>query len=240
MKLMRVEVLLFARLREIVGRDRVSVQRQEMLTVRDVWDGLRAQYPQVDGFGKSIIFSVNQEFAGFETPVREGDEIAIFPPVSGGEPGMLQIYPENELGDVIDIVRAPIRLQALVEQLRRPQDGAVVVFDGVVRNNTRGRSTLHLEYEGYEPMALKKMKEIAETLRQKWPVNGVGIVHRLGRLEIGEASVVVVVTSSHRRVAFEACHYGIDTLKKIVPIWKKEFFEDGEVWIEGDIPPNFT
>jgi MoaE-MoaD fusion protein len=233
---MKVEVLLFARIREIIGRDHVSVQRQEMLTVRDVWDSLRAQYPQVDGFGKSLLFSVNQEFAGFETPITEGDEIAIFPPVSGGQPLTVRTYKENERGDVLDIVRAPIRLEALVEQLQQPEDGAVVVFGGVVRNNTGGRTTLHLEYEAYEPMALSKMREIEETIRQRWPVSRVGIVHRVGRLEVGEVSVAIVVTSAHRKVAFEACQYAIDTLKKIVPIWKKEFFADGEVWVEGQLP----
>ncbi|MCI0623797.1 MAG: molybdenum cofactor biosynthesis protein MoaE [Acidobacteria bacterium] len=230
---MNVEVLLFARLREMVGQDRVTIQRQELLTVRDVWDGLRAQYPQVEGFGKSLIFSVNQEFAAWDTPVREGDELAFFPPVSGGAPSC-------HIGGsdtVIEIVRSPIRIEALVNQLQQPEDGAVVVFDGIVRNHSQGRKTLHLEYEGYEPMALKKMKEIEESVRQQWPVNRIGIVHRLGRLEIGEASVVIVVTSAHRKAAFEACQHAIDTLKKTVPIWKKEFFADGEVWVEGEVPP---
>src|SRR5207249_3417235 len=137
----------------------------------------------------------------------------------------------------IRIIRSPIQIERLVSQLQQPEDGAVVVFDGIVRNHTRGRRTLYLEYEGYEPMALKKMREIEVSVRRKWPVNRIGIVHRLGRLEIGQASVVIVVTSAHRKVAFEACQYAIDTLKKTVPIWKKEFFTDGEVWVEGEVPP---
>ncbi len=237
---MKIEVLLFARLREIVGRDKLELQRQEMFTVRDVWDGLRALYPRVDGFGRSLIFSVNQEFADFETSVKEGDEVAIFPPVSGGESRSKKVYAEDDAGNVFQIVRNPICLEALVEQLRQPEDGAIVVFDGIVRNNTRGRRTLYLEYEAYEPMALKKMKEIAESVKQKWNINRIGIVHRLGRLEIGEASVVIAITSAHRGIAFEACRFTIDTLKKIVPIWKKEFFEDGEVWVEGDFPAELT
>ena len=223
---MNIEVLLFARLRELVGHDRVVVRRQELLTVRDVWDGLRAQYPQVEGFGKSLLVSVNQEFADWGTPVNEGDELAFFPPVSGGAVGR----------DPIRIIRSPILIEPLVSQLQQPEDGAVVVFDGIVRNQSQGRKTLYLEYEGYEPMALKKMREIEEIVRNRWPVNRIGIVHRLGRLEIGEASVVIVVTSAHRKVAFEACQYIIDTLKKTVPIWKKEFFADGEVWVEGEAP----
>ncbi len=223
---MNIEVLLFARLRELVGHDRVMVRRQELLTVRDVWDGLRAQYPQVEGFGKSLLVSVNQEFADWGTAVKEGDELAFFPPVSGGAVG----------GDSIRIIRSPILIEPIVSQLRQPEDGAVVVFDGIVRNHSQGRKTLYLEYEGYEPMALKKMREIEQIARNRWPVNRIGIVHRLGRLEIGEASVVIVVTSAHRKVAFEACQYIIDTLKKTVPIWKKEFFADGEVWVEGEVP----
>ncbi|MGH9425589.1 MAG: molybdenum cofactor biosynthesis protein MoaE [Terriglobia bacterium] len=225
---MNIEVLLFARLRELVGHDRVVVQRQELLTVRDVWDSLRAQYPQVEGFGKSLLVSVNLEFAGWDTLVREGDELAFFPPVSGGA--------EDGNSHIIRIVRSPIQIEPLVNQLQQPEDGAVVVFDGIVRNHSQGRKTLYLEYEGYEPMALKKMKEIEESARRRWPVNRIGIVHRLGRLEIGEASVVIVVTSAHRKAAFLACEHVIDTLKKTVPIWKKEYFADGEVWVEGEGP----
>jgi len=226
---MNIEVLLFARLRELVGHDRVVVRRQEVLTVRDVCDGLRAEYPQVEGFGKSLLVSVNQEFADWGTAVREGDELAFFPPVSGGE--------EDSSSHLIQMVRSPIQIERLINQLQQPEDGAVVVFDGIVRNHSQGRKTLYLEYEGYEPMALKKMKEIEESARNRWPVNRIGIVHRLGRLEIGEASVVIVVTSAHRKAAFEACQHVIDTLKKTVPIWKKEFFADGEVWVEGEVPP---
>lgn len=149
----------------------------------------------------------------------------------------MRIYQANETGDVYQIVRDVIQLDTLAQQLSHPEDGAVVTFAGIVRNNTQGRRTLYLEYEGYGPMALRKMQEIGETLKQKWAVNQVGIVHRLGRLEIGETSVGIVITSAHRTVAFEACHFAIDTLKKIVPIWKKEFFEDGEVWVEGDFSP---
>jgi molybdopterin synthase catalytic subunit len=229
---MNIEVLLFARLRELVGHDRVVIQRQELRTVQDVWDGLRAQYPQVEGFGKSLLVSVNQEFAGWDTTIREGDELAFFPPVSGGGKEAEQ--------DLIEIIRSPILIESMVSQLRQPEDGAVVVFDGIVRNHSQGRKTLYLEYEGYEPMALRKMKEIAESTRSRWPVNRIGIVHRLGQLEIGEASVVIVVTSAHRKAAFLACQHVIDTLKKTVPIWKKEYFADGEVWVEGEVPPGFA
>ncbi len=115
-------------------------------------------------------------------------------------------------------------------------DGAVVVFEGIVRNHSGGRSTLYLEYEAYEAMAIAKMREIGEEMRQKFAIRRLAMVHRLGRLEIGETSVLIVVCSAHRAAAFDACRYGIDTLKRNVPIWKKEFFRDGAVWAEGEMP----
>lgn len=143
--------------------------------------------------------------------------------------------PETET-DLIQLVRQPISVSKLMRQVRASSDGAVVAFDGCVRDNSHGRRTLYLEYEAYESMALAKMKEIAEQLHQKFSIGRVAIVHRLGRLDIGEASVVIVVCAPHRAAAFDACRYAIDTLKKTVPIWKKEFFEDGAVWAEGELP----
>jgi MoaE-MoaD fusion protein len=136
-------------------------------------------------------------------------------------------------GELYRITRTAIDAQMMARALLRRADGAICVFEGVVRDHSKGKRTLYLEYEGYESMALKKLEEIGVFVRQAWDIGTVGIVHRLGRMEIGETSVAVVVTSSHRRAAFDACHYAIDKLKKVVPIWKKEFFEDGEVWIEG-------
>lgn len=136
-------------------------------------------------------------------------------------------------GELYRITRDPVDAQAIARQMLRQADGAICVFEGVVRDHSKGKRTMHLEYEGYEPMALKKLEEIGLFVRGAWEIGTVAIVHRLGRMEIGETSVAVIVTSSHRRAAFDACHYAIDRLKKIVPIWKKEFFEDGEVWIEG-------
>jgi molybdopterin synthase catalytic subunit len=136
--------------------------------------------------------------------------------------------------DVILLVREKIDTQALVAKLKAPEDGAVVVFDGFVRNNFKGQRTLYLEYESYEAMAYAKMREIAAEIHAKFPVHRLAMVHRLGRLEIGETSVVMVVTSAHRAAAFEACRYAIDTLKRVVPIWKKEYFAGGAVWAEGE------
>jgi len=139
----------------------------------------------------------------------------------------------NRPGELYQITREPIDAQAIARRLLRAADGAICVFEGVVRDHSKGKRTLYLEYEGYEPMALKKLEEIGVFVRQAWDIGTIAIVHRLGHMEIGETSVAVIVTSSHRRAAFDACHYAIDRLKKIVPIWKKEFFEDREVWVEG-------
>jgi molybdopterin synthase catalytic subunit len=136
--------------------------------------------------------------------------------------------------DVFLLVREKIDTQAVVEKLKAPEDGAVVVFDGFVRNNFKGQRTLYLEYESYEAMAYAKIREIGAEIHEKFPVRRVAIVHRLGRLEIGETSVVIVITSPHRAAAFDACRYAIDTLKRVVPIWKKEYFAGGAVWAEGE------
>jgi molybdopterin synthase catalytic subunit len=139
--------------------------------------------------------------------------------------------------DRIEIVRTPIEQAAIVREVRGEEDGAVASFDGCVRNHSQGRPTLHLEYEAYETMALAKMREIAEELHRRYAIDRVGMVHRLGRLEIGETSVFIAVSAAHRGAACDACRFAIDTLKKTVPIWKKEFFADGAVWAEGELPP---
>lgn len=139
--------------------------------------------------------------------------------------------------DVVLLIRDPIAPDALIRHVRHPEDGAVVTFDGFVRNHSHNRKTLYLEYEAYESMALEKMREIAASLHTLFAIDGVAIAHRLGRLEIGETSVFIAVSAVHRKAAFEACRHAIDTLKKTVPIWKKEFFEDGAVWADGELPP---
>ena len=141
-----------------------------------------------------------------------------------------------EAPELVALVRNVIDVSNIVARLKAPQDGAVVGFEGIVRDHSAGRRTLYLEYEGYEPMALLKLRELEEEMRRRFPVDGIALVHRLGRLEIGETSVLVGVSSAHRGAAFEACRYGIDTLKRTVPIWKKEFFEDGAVWADGELP----
>jgi len=131
------------------------------------------------------------------------------------------------------LVREPIDIRPLRDLLAKPEDGAAVVFEGVVRDSARGRAVRHLEYHAYEPMALRMLGELCEEVRAQFAIRDIAIVHRLGRLELGECSVAIIVVSAHRAPAFEACRFAIDTLKRTVPIWKKEFYDDGEVWIEG-------
>jgi len=139
--------------------------------------------------------------------------------------------------DKLELVREAIETASLMRHVRGEQDGAIVAFDGFVRNQSHGRMTRYLEYEAYEPMALCKMKEIATHIHEHYRIHCVAIVHRLGHLEIGETSVFIAVSAPHRGAAFEACRYAIDTLKKTVPIWKKEYFADGAVWADGELPP---
>jgi MoaE-MoaD fusion protein len=139
--------------------------------------------------------------------------------------------------DMIALLHAPIDPAAYVQQVRAGQDGAIVTFDGFVRNESHGRATSYLEYEAYEPMALTKMREIAEQLHEKFAIHRVALIHRLGHLQVGETSVLIAVSAPHRAAAFEACRFAIDTLKRTVPIWKKEFFADGAVWADGELPP---
>jgi MoaE-MoaD fusion protein len=139
--------------------------------------------------------------------------------------------------DICQLLREPIDLAILVRHVRAPEDGAIVTFDGFVRNQSHNRATLYLDYEAYESMALAKMREIAAQLHEKYKIHRVAIVHRLGRLEIGETSVFIAVSAPHRAAAFDACRFAIDTLKRTVPIWKKEYFEDGAVWADGELPP---
>jgi molybdopterin synthase catalytic subunit len=139
--------------------------------------------------------------------------------------------------DIIELVRTPIDSAALAAHVRGTGDGAIVLFDGFVRDHSKSRRTLYLEYEAYETMAVAKLQEITAQLHEKFAIDRVAIVHRLGRLEIGETSVFIAVSAAHRAAAFDACRYAIDTLKRTVPIWKKEYFEDGSVWADGELPP---
>jgi MoaE-MoaD fusion protein len=224
---MQVRVLYFGVLKEVLSSNGGDVTLPEGTTVAQLMDRLRkgASHP----VWSALAVAVNREYAAASAVLHEGDEVALLPPVSGGaEDERLPVVP------VVKLVREAIDRDALVASLKQPGDGAVVVFDGIVRDNTRGRKTLYLDYEAYEEMALAQMQKLAAEAAERFPIDRVGVVHRLGRLEIGESSIVIVVTSAHRGAAFDACRWLIDTLKRTVPVWKKEHFADGAVWTDGE------
>jgi len=195
-------------------------------TVDAVLGHFRQLLPQQPKLWSSLAIAVNQSYAPTGCLLRDGDEVALLPPVSGG------------CMPLIALVTEPIDSVSLVRNIKQGEDGAVVVFDGIVRDNTRGRRTQYLIYEAYEEMALRQMQALAQEAITEHGVRTVSIVHRLGRLEVGETSVLIAVASAHRAQAFEACRWLIDTLKKTVPIWKKEHFEDGAVWADGEPFPS--
>lgn len=223
---MAVRVLFFGVLKDLVGTAETTVELPEPnATVGSIFALYSSRFATSQGRRPSILFAKNREFASADTPVSDHDEIAFLPPVSGGS---------GSSDPLFLITRDPIDKVALVHQVQRPEDGAVVTFDGVVRNNTKGRETLYLEYECYEDLALRQMRDIGEQIARQFAIGRVGIVHRLGRLEVGEASVVVAASAPHRKPAFEAALEAINRLKREVPIWKKEYFADGAVWVEGE------
>jgi molybdopterin converting factor subunit 1 len=229
---MQVRLLFFATLKDIVGARQMQLDVPDGLTVADVLSHLERSYPRIKDYRPVVLTAINEEYVDQATHLSNGDELAIFPPVSGGEVDSDTLVIHRN-GELYQITREAIDARQISQRLLRNEDGAICIFEGVVRNNSKGKRTLHLVYEGYETMALKKLEEIGIFVRQAWEIGTIAIIHRLGHLDIGETSVAVIVTSAHRRAAFDACHYAIDKLKKVVPIWKKEFFEDGEVWIEG-------
>ena len=200
--------------------------------MRDVLQQCESRIPRLGEWMASLAMAVNQRYAGPDTKLKANDEIALLPPVSGGMADRVP-RPRHSF-----ITRERINTQGTVDGLKRGEDGATVVFEGVVRNQTRGRMTLFLDYEAYEEMALRQMESLAAQAIEQFKIRDVAIIHRLGRLEIGETSVLIVVASAHRSPAFEACRWIIDTLKRTVPIWKKEHFEDGAVWADGEPFPS--
>jgi molybdopterin synthase catalytic subunit len=230
---MRVRVLLFGQLKDIVGRQEESLELESGARLSAVMAHYGGHYPKFQGLSNSIACSINQEYAPVTAALKEGDEVGLLPPVSGGKSGVEALRSEH-----CAIVREPIHGHDVKVKLQNPEDGAAVLFDGVVRNHTRGRRTLYLDYEAYESMALSEMEKLAQAALERFKVRDVCLVHRLGRLEIGESSVLIGVASAHRAAAFEACRWLIDTLKKTVPIWKKEYFEDGAVWADGEPFPD--
>jgi molybdopterin synthase catalytic subunit len=211
-------------LKDLIGNRSDTIELSNDATLGELLDHYEARFPALKNLLPSLAVSVNQEYARPEIRLHANDEVALLPPVSGG---VLQTA-------YAKIVRDRIESEAVLAGIKKPEDGAAVVFEGVVRNHTSGRQTLYLDYEAYEEMALKQMEELAAEALRQFKVRDVAIVHRLGRLEIGATSVLIAVASAHRAAAFEACRWLIDTLKRTVPIWKKEYFVDGAVWADGE------
>lgn len=221
---MNVVVRLFAGYRERVGASTVTLDLPEGATLQTAWETLVAQYPALGTVRHRVVGSVNAEYVPLEHVLHEGDEVVFIPPVAGGD---------HHIHHYFAIVETPIDERALRHVVEHPSAGAILTFLGTTRNQTGGRKVEYLEYEAYEPLAIKQMQRIAAEIRTRWPdVIGIAIVHRVGRLEIGEASIGIAISSPHRATAFAACRYAIDRAKETLPVWKKEVWEGGEEWIE--------
>ncbi len=239
---MRVRVLFFGVLKDLAGKTSEWIELPDGALVRDVLEHYAAQAPRLKESLAALAVAVNQHYAGAEAKLKSDDEVALLPPVSGGSEGGTPSPSASPKADsppagrrrYASVVRDAIETKDVLNRVKRGEDGAAVVFEGVVRNQTRGRKTLYLDYEAYEEMALQQMEGLAQQALKQFQVRDIALVHRLGRLEIGETSVLIVVASAHRAAAFEASRWLIDTLKRTVPIWKKEYFEDGAVWADGE------
>jgi molybdopterin synthase catalytic subunit len=221
----RVKVLFFGAARDAAGQAEVELLVDSDVTSSKALADLIDKYPNLGRFGRSLLVAVNQEYARGETPLKNGDELAVFPPVSGGSAS-------NK--DFFELTTDPIDVGEVPRRVVLPECGATVTLDGYAREWTNGKRTLYLVYEAYEAMALQELQRLGKEAHERFEISYIGIVHRTGRLEIGETSVVISVGAPHRRAAFEACEWAIRELKRTVPIWKKEVFEDGEVWVEGE------
>ena len=217
----RIHVLLFGAAREVVDKNPLPLvlDVDQPPTVARAFQQLVEKYPALEGFGRSLLFAVNQEYATQETELRDNDELAIFPPVSGGS------------HDFFELTTEPIDVGSVARRVVLPECGATVTLDGFAREWTKGKQTQYLVYEAYDPMALSEMQRLGAEAHKRFDIAHIGVVHRTGKLEIGETSVVISVSAPHRKAAFEACEWAIRELKRTVPIWKKEVYAGGETWV---------
>ncbi len=219
---MNVNISLFAGLHDIVGKRSLTLELADGATVDQLRDELGKLYPVVVPYMATLVCAVDDEFVPVDYALNDGDEVALIPPVSGGSDTLFLI------------TSSPLDAQQLVEAVRVDESGAVTLFHGVARNHSDGRTVQALEYEAHPSLAEKKLREVAGEVGSKFDITGIGVHHRTGRLAIGETSLLVAVSAAHRREAFEACHYAVDRIKEVVPIWKKEIWEDGGGdWVEG-------
>jgi molybdopterin converting factor subunit 1 len=233
-KTIAVKLLVFGAARDAVGFADTEIQLTAPFTAGSAREQLLKQYPALKRFGSSLLFAVNQEYAEPDLQISEGDEIAVFPPVSGGTSVAQSSVGESGSRDFFELTTNPIEVGAVARRVILPECGATVTLDGYAREWTRGRQTLYLVYEAYPEMAVREMERLGQQAHERFDIAHIGIVHRTGRIEIGETSVVIAVSAPHRHKAFEACEWAIRELKRTVPIWKKEVFGDGESWVEGE------
>ena len=220
---MRIHLKYFAVIRETLGRSEETRDVDEGATAGSVYDEIAGEEPRLAAMKRSVMLMVNQEYVPASQTLGEGDELALIPPVSGGASHMHF----RMTTDVLD----PREAEGIVAD---PATGATVTFTGTVRDHARGRTVRALDYEAYAPAAAKMMARIGDEIHDRWGIDRIAIIHRTGLLEVGEASVVIAITSAHRDEAFDACRYAIERLKEIVPIWKKEFYEDGAIWVGSE------
>jgi molybdopterin converting factor subunit 1 len=229
---MQVTVIFFAYFKDKAGTKKVDLELPSVANVGDLKHRLGEEIPTLKDILSRAIVSVNQEYATDEHPLSEGCEVAFFPPVSGG----------NDLPTITAISEEPIDVTAIADKITNDQVGAICTFTGIVRGKTERNiphDTFAIEYEAYKPMAEKKLVEVAEEIRSRWQnIYGIVLIQRVGKLDVGEVAVIVACSSSHRDSGiFDAARYGIDRIKEIVPVWKKEFGPDGEMWVEGNYYP---
>jgi molybdopterin converting factor subunit 1 len=258
-----VRILFFGAARDAVGQAEIEFSLSTPSNAAAAFDQVLEAFPALRRFGRSLLFAVNEEYAHPDREVFAGDELAVFPSVSGGsEPdgdtetrGHGDAERQSGAGtgnsdespvsmarttsagtnsyDFFELTIEPIDVGSVARRVVLPECGATVTLDGYAREWTKGKRTLYLVYEAYPSMALSELRRLGQTAHERFEIAHIGIIHRTGRLEIGETSVVIAVSAPHRRAAFEACEWAIKELKRTVPIWKKEIFEDGEVWVEG-------
>jgi len=219
---MKIRMRLFASVKDIVGRREVVLELPEGMTASELLHRFAADHPHLRPLLPSLLLAVNREYVEATRVLKDGDEVAFIPPVSGG-------------ADLYEITESPLSLDALVAAVMQNTSGAVATFLGVVREFSRGHQVSSLEYDAYPEMATATMRQIGDEIRHRWPVDRIAMVHRIGRLTIGEASIAIAIASPHRRQALEACTYAIERVKEIAPIWKKEVWTDGAEWIGSTV-----
>ena len=221
-----IRVLFFGAARDVVDANQLELSLDAPATVSSAFQKLVSRFAPLGRFGRSLLFAVNQEYATPETVLKENDELAVFPPVSGGSCDYRCPY------DFFELTTEPIDVGQVARRVVLPECGATVTLDGYAREWTKGKRTLYLVYEAYDSMALSEMERLGAEAHKQFEIAHLGIVHRTGRLEIGETSVVIAASAPHRKAAFEACEWAIKELKRTVPIWKKEVYENGEEWVD--------